>query len=97
MQLAVSALLQQIVETLEDGRRVEIRGFGSFSLRYRAPRTGRDPKTGQAVELDAKHVPHFKAGKALRERVSDAALRSLRLTRAVPRSVQCGQLNRRTG
>lgn len=85
MELAVNTLLKHIAETLESGQRVEIRGFGSFSLRYRAARTGRDPKTGNAVELDAKHKPHFKAGKALRDRVNDAALRSLRLTRRVSR------------
>ncbi|ELT98910.1 hypothetical protein CAPTEDRAFT_51873, partial [Capitella teleta] len=50
--------------------RVEIRGFGSFSLHYRAPRVGRNPKTGEAVSLDGKYVPHFKPGKELRERVN---------------------------
>lgn len=85
MELAVNTLLKQVAEALEDGQRVEIRGFGSFSLRYRAPRTGRDPKTGNAVELDAKHIPRFRAGKALRDRVNDAALRSLRLTRRASR------------
>ena len=52
-----------------NGERIEIRGFGSFSLHYRAPRMGRNPKTGEAVALPGKHVPHFKPGKALRERV----------------------------
>ena len=47
-----------------------MRGFGSFSLHYRPPRTGRNPKTGDAVALPGKHVPHFKPGKELRERVS---------------------------
>ena len=50
---------------------IEIRGFGSFSLHYRPPRTGRNPKTGAAVALPGKYVPHFKPGKELRERVSD--------------------------
>lgn len=85
MELAVNTLLKHIAESLEGGQRVEIRGFGSFALRYRAPRTGRDPKTGNAVELDAKHIPRFKAGKALRDRVNKAALRSQRLTRRVSR------------
>ncbi|HCA00550.1 MAG TPA: integration host factor subunit beta, partial [Pseudomonas sp.] len=53
------------------GERVEIRGFGSFSLPYRAPRVGRTPKTGQSVSLDGKFVPHFKPGKELRDRVND--------------------------
>ena len=59
-------------QTLEKGERIEIRGFGSFSLHYRQPRIGRNPKTGEKVDLDAKHVPHFKAGKELRERVNEA-------------------------
>lgn len=54
---------------LESGKRIEVRGFGSFSLHYRQPRLGRNPKTGEQVKLDAKSVPHFKAGKELRERV----------------------------
>ena len=66
---AVKEMLEQMAETLEGGDRIEIRGFGSFSLHYRAPRTGRNPKTGTSVELDGKYVPHFKPGKELRERV----------------------------
>lgn len=66
---AVKEMLNQMTETLEGGNRIEIRGFGSFSLHYRAPRTGRNPKTGTSVELDGKYVPHFKPGKELRERV----------------------------
>ena len=57
--------------SLAEGERIEIRGFGSFSLHYRPPRTGRNPKTGAAVALPGKYVPHFKPGKELRERVSD--------------------------
>ena len=52
--------------------RIEIRGFGSFSLHYRAPRLGRNPKTGQSVRLDGKFVPHFKPGKELRDRVNNS-------------------------
>jgi integration host factor subunit beta len=59
-------------ESLAEGGRIEIRGFGSFSLHYRAPRIGRNPKTGEAVDLKGKHVPHFKAGKELRDRVNDS-------------------------
>jgi integration host factor subunit beta len=57
---------------LSSGERIEIRGFGSFSLHYRPPRTGRNPKTGESVSLAGKHVPHFKPGKELRDRVNQA-------------------------
>jgi integration host factor subunit beta len=57
-------------EVLAEGGRIEIRGFGSFSLHYRAPRVGRNPKTGEPVELSGKYVPHFKPGKELRDRVN---------------------------
>ena len=63
----------QMSETLASNERIEVRGFGSFSLHYRPPRTGRNPKTGAAVELPGKYVPHFKPGKELRERVNSAA------------------------
>lgn len=66
---AVKDILEQIAQTLENGGRAEIRGFGSFSLHFRQPRTGRNPKTGEQVELEAKSVPYFKAGKDLRVRV----------------------------
>ena len=66
---AIKEMLAQMATTLESGDRIEIRGFGSFSLHYRAPRTGRNPKTGSSVDLEGKYVPHFKPGKELRERV----------------------------
>ncbi|RLV61220.1 integration host factor subunit beta [Parashewanella curva] len=66
---AVKEMLEQMASTLESGDRIEIRGFGSFSLHYRAPRVGRNPKTGTSVDLEGKYVPHFKPGKELRERV----------------------------
>jgi len=66
---AVKDILEHMASTLEGGDRIEIRGFGSFSLHYREPRVGRNPKTGEKVELDGKYVPHFKPGKELRERV----------------------------
>ncbi|GIU26815.1 integration host factor subunit beta [Shewanella schlegeliana] len=69
VEAAIKEMLEQMAETLESGDRIEIRGFGSFSLHYRAPRTGRNPKTGTSVELEGKYVPHFKPGKELRERV----------------------------
>ena len=71
--LSLVELLEQMAQTLQKGERIEIRGFGSFSLHYRAPRVGRNPKTGETVKLDGKYVPHFKPGKELRERV-DASI-----------------------
>lgn len=68
---ALKELIEQMAQQLAGGDRIEIRGFGSFSLHYRAPRTGRNPKTGEKVELDGKYVPHFKPGKELRERVDN--------------------------
>jgi integration host factor subunit beta len=68
-------MLDAMTEALAGGQRIEIRGFGSFALNYRPPRVGRNPKSGDRVQVPAKHVPHFKAGKELRERVdgTDAA------------------------
>jgi len=71
VELAVKLLLDYMSEMLAEGERIEIRGFGSFSLHYRAPRMGRNPKTGDPVELDGKYVPHFKPGKEMRDRVND--------------------------
>ena len=70
VESAIKEILEQMSASLEGGDRIEIRGFGSFSLHYRAPRQGRNPKTGEKVELTGKHVPHFKPGKELRERVN---------------------------
>ena len=71
VELAIKHLLELMSETLAGGQRIEIRGFGSFSLHYRPPRTGRNPKTGEPVALAGKYVPHFKPGKDLRrERVN---------------------------
>lgn len=72
IEVAVKELLEQMVQTLQKGERIEIRGFGSFSLHYRAARTGRNPKTGETVELEGKYVPHFKPGKELRDRVNES-------------------------
>ena len=66
---AVNTMLDAMTEALSTGQRIEIRGFGSFALNYRPPRVGRNPKSGDRVQVPAKHVPHFKAGKELRERV----------------------------
>ena len=70
VELAVKMMLDNMAEALAAGERIEIRGFGSFSLHYRAARLGRNPKTGEKVELEGKYVPHFKPGKELRERVN---------------------------
>lgn len=65
----VKIILDALSDRLSKGGRIEIRGFGSFGLNYRPPRQGRNPKTGDKVKVPAKFVPHFKAGKELRERV----------------------------
>ena len=70
VELAVKTIIEHMSQTLSVGERIEIRGFGSFSLHYREPRKGRNPKTGDAVQLTGKYVPHFKPGKELRERVN---------------------------
>lgn len=70
VELAVKTMIEQMSQTLSAGERIEIRGFGSFSLHYRAPRIGRNPKTGESVGLAGKYVPHFKPGKELRDRVN---------------------------
>jgi len=75
IETSVRLLLDQMMHALAEGERIEIRGFGSFSLNYRKPRQGRNPKTGEQVSLGAKYVPHFKPGKDLRERVNAAAQR----------------------
>lgn len=66
---AVKMVLDAMSDALSRGDRIEIRGFGSFTLNYRPPRVGRNPKSGDKVHVPEKHVPHFKAGKELRERV----------------------------
>ena len=73
---AVKMILDAMSEALAKGDRIEIRGFGSFSLNYRPPRVGRNPKSGDKVSVPEKWVPHFKAGKELRVRV-DIALKSV--------------------
>ena len=70
IEACVKVLLEQMSEVLASGGRIEIRGFGSFSVRTQSPRTGRNPRTGEAVSVAAKPTPHFKPGKKLRERVN---------------------------
>lgn len=70
VELSVKAMIEYMSQVLSEGGRIEIRGFGSFSLHYRIPRVGRNPKTGTPVDLSGKYVPHFKPGKELRDRVN---------------------------
>lgn len=85
VDLAVRSLLETMAEALASGRRIEIRGFGSFALRYRPPRLARNPKSGAVVPVAEKHVPHFKPGKDLRDRVQDSVRNN-----AKPRSTASG-------
>jgi integration host factor subunit beta len=73
VELAVKSVIDQMADSLATGERIEVRGFGSFSLHFRPPRMGRNPKTGDVVALSGKYVPHFKPGKELRERVNASA------------------------
>lgn len=70
VELSVKAMIEYMSQVMSEGGRIEIRGFGSFSLHYRIPRVGRNPKTGTPVDLSGKYVPHFKPGKELRDRVN---------------------------
>lgn len=72
IELSVKTVIEQMSQSLANGDRIEIRGFGSFSLHFRPPRVGRNPKTGESVTLGEKYVPHFKPGKELRERVNNS-------------------------
>jgi integration host factor subunit beta len=72
VEFAVKTMIEQMAQNLATGDRIEIRGFGSFSLHFRPPRMGRNPKTGESVPLVGKYVPHFKPGKELRERVNES-------------------------
>lgn len=78
VELAVKMIIDYMANSLSNGERIEIRGFGSFSLHFRPPRQGRNPKTGEAVALSGKYVPHFKPGKDLRERVNDGIAQPIR-------------------
>jgi integration host factor subunit beta len=69
VELAIKAILDAMNDALVSGHRIEIRGFGSFSINRRAPRIGRNPRSGASVAIPEKRVPHFKPGKALREQV----------------------------
>jgi integration host factor subunit beta len=69
VELAVKVILESLTSALSSGERIEVRGFGSFTLHHRQARVGRNPKTGNSVTVPDKHVPHFKPGKELRQRV----------------------------
>jgi integration host factor subunit beta len=74
VEFSVNAVLDYMRRALVAGDRIEIRGFGSIGLRYRMPRTGRNPKTGESVSVPGKYVPHFKPGRLLRERVNQESV-----------------------
>ena len=76
VEFAVKCIIERMNQALSTGSRIEIRGFGSFSLHKRPQRMGRNPKTGEAVALAEKHVPHFKPGQELRDRVDSASHKS---------------------
>ena len=78
VEYAVKCILEKMSSALACGDRIEIRSFGSFSLHFRKPRMGRNPKTGDPVALPGKHVPHFKPGKEMRERVNAAYQKELK-------------------
>lgn len=71
IELIIDTIIEEMTDALTRGDRVEIRGFGAFSVKEREARTGRNPRTGEAVEIDAKRMPAFKAGKALRDRLNE--------------------------
>ncbi|HEU0198672.1 MAG TPA: integration host factor subunit beta [Nevskiaceae bacterium] len=75
VELTVKLILDRVVRALAEDDRIEIRGFGSFAMHYRPPRTGRNPKTGAAVSIPAKRVPHFKPGKEMRDQVERSRAR----------------------
>jgi integration host factor subunit beta len=70
VRMAINHLIKMMSNSLSTGERIEIRGFGSFNLHYFPPRIGRNPKSGESVNLSGKYVPHFKPGKELRDRVN---------------------------
>jgi|TARA_B110000467_G_C17899091_1_gene253924 integration host factor subunit beta len=71
IDLAIKTIINSMLESLASGKRIEIRGFGSFALRYRKSRIGRNPKSGESVEIAERYVPHFKPGKKLKQIVNE--------------------------
>jgi integration host factor subunit beta len=84
VEFSVNAVLDYMRRALVAGDRIEIRGFGSIGLRYRMPRTGRNPKTGDSVSVPGKYVPHFKPGRLLRERVNQECVSKISGDEASP-------------
>ena len=82
VELSIKQILALMSDSLANGERIEIRGFGSFSLHYRAPRIGRNPKTGEPVSLSGKHVPHFKPGKDLKLKVNQGRQKAISIQSA---------------
>ena len=80
VDLAVKTILEMMSSSLSEGKRIEIRGFGSFSINRRPPRIGRNPRSGESVHIPEKRVPHFKPGKALREAVDAGTLAAAQTT-----------------
>ena len=70
IEMAIKELIKLMSNSLSTGERIEVRGFGSFSLRYRPPKTGRNPKSGESVNVSGKYVPHFKPAREMRDRVN---------------------------
>jgi len=77
IQLTVNTIINTMIKSLNNGERIEIRGFGSFSLRYRKTRMGRNPKTGTIVAINENYVPHFKPGKNLKKQVNEGTEKSI--------------------
>ena len=77
IQLTVNTIIDTMINALTNGERIEIRGFGSFSLHYRKPRVGRNPKTGASVAINESYVPHFKPGKNLKKQVNEGTEKSI--------------------
>ena len=82
VELSIKQILALMSDSLANGERIEIRGFGSFSLHFRAPRIGRNPKTGEPVSLSGKHVPHFKPGKDLKLQVNQGRQKEISIQSA---------------
>ncbi|MDC1411633.1 integration host factor subunit beta [Amylibacter sp.] len=68
----IGTIFDEIIDAMSNGNRVELRGFGSFSVKHREARRGRNPRTGETVDVEEKHVPFFKTGKLLRDRLNDS-------------------------
>src|SRR3954466_14096155 len=94
-EFAVKMILDAMTHSLVHGQRIEIRGFGSFGLNHRPARTGRNPKSGEKVHVPEKFVPHFRAGKALRERVGQDQKEGPGPQRATAASTRCRRLRLR--